>query len=108
MDPKLKETIEKSTLLSEELKARLLKVGDKLTPEQIAKIVTAIDQAEVDKTAILAEQKQKTDQINRDFYEKVKKIAHDAPQKAMKTAENADQKAEETELNNVLAELDKL
>lgn len=108
MDPKLKEAIEKSTLLSEELKARLFAVGDKLTPEQVAKIVTAIEKSEIDKAAILAEQKRKTDQINREFYEKVKQIAHDAPQKAMKAAEAADQKLEETELLNVLAGLDKI
>ena len=108
MDPKLQAAVQNSTLLTEEKKQQILAAGDKLTPEQVTKIVTSIEQAEAKKAEILANQKAKEDEINQEFYNKVKEVAQTAPRKAMKAAEEADHQSEETELDNILSELDKI
>jgi hypothetical protein len=108
MDPKLQETVQKSTLLTDEKKQQILATGDKLTPEQVTQIVTAITKAETEKAQVLAVQKEKEDEINQEFYDKTREIARTAPKKAMKAAEEADHQSEEKELDGLLSELDNL
>ena len=108
MDLKLKTIINNSTLFSEEMKQRLMAVGDKLTEEQLNKVIASVQEAETKKETILTDQKVKEDETNQRAYDEAKRITREAPKKAMKAAEEVEHKQEEAKLDGILSELDNL
>ena len=83
-------------------------VGDKLTEEQLNKVIASVQEAETKKETILTDQKVKEDEINQRAYDEAKRITREAPKKAMKAAEEVEHKQEEAKLDGILSELDNL
>lgn len=106
MDPKLQAAIEKSTLLSDELRQRLQKEDEQLTPDQVARIIQLIETAETQKTEVETDLEAKKQALFQKYTEEMKRIAKEAPQKVMEAAEQADHAAEEAELDGLLQKLD--
>jgi hypothetical protein len=108
MDPNFQSIVQESKVLSEDMRAKLLKVGPSLTPEQIQAILERISVAEADleaQTAPLEEQKQT---LNAEFVNKARMIQKQALPKALHAMENVERESEEAELDSILADLDKL
>ncbi len=108
MDPKLKAAISQTTLLSEATRARLLRIGDKLKPEEIAKVIASIEAAEAKKTEILSNLEKEKIEISQKHLDKIKHISRTASKDAYKAAEKSEGDKEEEELDSILSELDKL
>ncbi len=106
MDPKLQAVIEKSTVLSDETRQKLVASADRLTPEQLPQVIAILEKAEAKKTELEQKRNLAIRAANLDYVAKVKEFFQHGLPKALKKLEERDREKESSELDSILSELD--
>jgi len=106
MDPALQTAIQNSTIISAEMRQKLLVVADRLTPEKAQKLASILEKAEQRKKELEREHDQQKRTANEAQLSKIKNFHQHTMPEAMDKAEEIEKHAEEEELGSILSELD--